>query len=57
MSDERRKKPAYWAEEGNFSHVQLEPGISKAYKLHRDEEDGGLYVVEEDGERTYIVFS
>ena len=45
MSDERRKKPAYWAEEGNFSHVQLEPGISKAYKLHRDEEDGGLYVV------------
>ena len=55
MSDERRKKPCYWETPRDFSQVRLKPE-GPALDTHKDE-DGSLYVIDEDGERTYLIFS
>jgi len=53
--DERRKKIVHWDVPLDFSTVLLDPN-GKPYKTHVDEEDHAYYVIEDDGERTYIVF-
>jgi len=52
---ERRKKIVYWDVPLDFSTILLEP-TGKPYKTHVDEETHEYYVIDDDGERTYIVF-
>ena len=53
--DERRKKVVYWNVPLDLSTVLLDPN-GRPYETHVDEEDHTYYIIEEDGERTYIVF-
>ena len=55
---ELRQKICYWhttsaARWRNMSEVRLEPE-GKPYKVHEGVE--GLYVIEDDGERTYLIY-
>lgn len=54
MAEELRKKQCYWDVPGKMDTIRLEsdgPGL----EVHTDDK-GRYYVVEDDGERTYIVF-
>lgn len=61
MSDERRMKVCYihrpqqWLAPPDISEVRLEQD-GKGYQVYKDEEDRSLYVIEDDGERTYLVY-
>ena len=55
MADEElRTKTAYWDVPGSMDTIRLEPD-GPGLKVETDE-GGRFYVVEEDGERTYLVF-
>lgn len=54
MSD-KRKVPVYWDTPFDLTKVRLEPD-GPAYEVLVDE-DNLCYVIAEDGERSYIVFS
>lgn len=54
MAEELRKKVPYWHIPYHMEQVRLEPD-GKPYDVQVDEEDR-MYVVEDDGERTYLVF-
>lgn len=53
-NEDLRKKPCYWDVPGNMETIRLEPK-GPGLKVLIDDE-GRCYVVEEDGERTYIIF-
>jgi hypothetical protein len=54
--EELRKKICFWHNPGRFrnmSEVRLEPN-GKPYEVHEGSE--GLYVIDDDGERTYLIY-
>ena len=54
MSDDRRKATCYWEKPGDFTYVRLTPD-GEPVKTNLDDE-GSLYIIDEDGERTYLTF-
>ncbi len=56
MADEEnhRKKPCYWDVPGSMQTIRLSPE-GPGMEVFEDEK-GRCYVIEEDGERTYLVF-
>jgi hypothetical protein len=53
--EERRQKTCYWHLPPAMDEVRLEPE-GEPFLVEVDQSDESLYVTEEDGERTYLIF-
>lgn len=54
MTDEHRSKVPYYDETLSLASVRIEPE-GKSYEVHEDI-DSSYYVIEDDGERTYLIW-
>ena len=51
--EERREKKCFWHNPPAMERVRLEPK-GKPYQVEVDQSDESMYVIEDDGQRTYL---